>query len=253
VSDRIEREREFHDARFGEESGRPSDRFYHINASSDGFFRRIIEALPEGSRLLDYGCGEGAYCGIHAAANGHRVTAIDISPVAIEQAHRRAEEAGVADRIDFQVMNAEELSFPDDDFDAVGGLGVIHHLDIGRAIDNVTRVLKPDGSAFFVEPLGHNPLINLYRNRTPDERSADEHPLLEADLARVGERFEYFEPTYFHLLGLLAIPAIDRSFLDPLVRRLDDWDQALFRRSSRARKYAWIVGMEMSGPRVQPA
>jgi len=249
MSDRLEREQQFHDARFGDDDGRPSDRFYRINHASDRFFRDVIDDLPPESMVLDYGCGEGAYCALHAAQSGHRVTAVDLSPVAIEHARARAEELGVADGIDFQVMNAEALTFPDDSFDAVGGLGVLHHLEIGTALENVTRVLRSEGQAFFVEPLGHNPLIGLYRRRTPEQRTDDEHPLLTSDLAEIESRFESFDATYFHLLGLLAIPAIGRSRLDELVRRLDSIDRALFERFESIRKYAWIVGMRMSGPR----
>ena len=173
MSDRLARERNFHDARFADgEEGRSAGRFYAVNAASDGYFRRQIESLPEGTKLLDYGCGDKAYCAFHAAACGHSVTAIDISPVAIDRAREEAERLGLAERIDFRVMNAEELELEPDSFDVVGGLGVLHHLELDAALENVTRVLKPGGSTFFVEPLGHNRLINLYRDRTPEQPSS---------------------------------------------------------------------------------
>jgi len=250
VKDRLDREREFHDARFDGEDSRNSGRFYAINKASDRFFRDAIEALPAGSNFLDYGCGEGAYCAVHAAENGHSVTAIDISPVAVEKARERAEEFGVADRIEFGVMNAEDLQLPDASFDAVGGLGVLHHLDLELGLDNITRVMKSDATAFFVEPMGHNPAINMYRDRTPSERTPDEHPLMTEDVDAIGSRFERCDATYFHLLGLLAIPAIGRSFLDPLVDRLDQLDRVLFDHVSPARKFAWMVGLQMSRPRA---
>jgi SAM-dependent methyltransferase len=249
MSDRLEREREFHDARFGDhEEDRPSDRFYRINAASDRYYRDVIDRLPEGSKVLDYGCGAGAYCAYHAAKAGHDVTAVDLSPVAIEQAREQAEAQGLADGITFMVMNAEELSFPDDSFDAVGGLGVLHHLNLAAAIDNVARVLKPDGLAFFVEPLGHNPAINLFRKRTPEQRTPDEHPLVVGDLDFIRGRFARCDATFFHLLSLLAIPVMNRSFADALLRRLDRYDQALFRSVKPSRRYAWMVGLELSGP-----
>lgn len=250
MSDRLEREREFHDARFGDDDeGRPSDRFYQINAASDRYYRDIIDRLPEGSKVLDYGCGAGAYCAYYAAEVGHDVTAVDLSPVAIEQAKQQAEERGLAERITFQVMNAEELSFPDDSFDAVGGLGVLHHLNLSAALENVRRVMKPDGLAFFVEPLGHNPAINQFRRRTPEQRTPDEHPLVVGDLDLISDQFAECDATFFHLLGLLAIPVMNRSFAEGLLRRLDHWDQALFRHVKHARRYAWMVGLELSGPR----
>jgi SAM-dependent methyltransferase len=249
---RLDRERLFHDERFANEDSRRSGRFYAINKAGTRFYEAAIERLPSGSRFLDYGCGEGAYCAIHAALNGCEVSAIDISSIAIEQAAARASEAGVRDRISFQVMDAEDLSFDDSSFDAIGGLGVLHHLNLARSLENLVRVMTPRGRAFFVEPLGHNPAINMYRYRTPDERTADEHPLLADDLRTISSRFAAFDASYFHLLGLLAIPAVGRDLLDPLVDRLEGLDRRLFRRFAPARKYAWMVGLEMSRP-VQAA
>jgi ubiquinone/menaquinone biosynthesis C-methylase UbiE len=75
----------------------------------------------------------------------------------------------------FDVMNAEELEFEDAAFDVIFGSGIIHHLDVPRAYSELARVLAPGGSAVFVEPLGHNPLIRVFRNRTPELRTPDEH------------------------------------------------------------------------------
>lgn len=249
VDDRLERERGFHDARFAEDSeGRAADRFYAINEASDRFYRESIEAMPRGSRILDYGCGDAAYCALHAAKLGHSVVGIDISPIAIDRAGGRAEQLGLADRIEFEVMNAEQLELPDDGFDLVIGLGVIHHLDIASAMREVTRVLKPSGRAVFVEPLGHNPAINMFRARTPEQRTADEHPLVVSDFELIGRYFRSVEPRYFHLLGLLALPLRGRSFFDRAVRALDSADQALFRRVQSAGKHAWMVGLSLSSP-----
>jgi 2-polyprenyl-3-methyl-5-hydroxy-6-metoxy-1,4-benzoquinol methylase len=80
--------------------------------------------------VLDYGCGEGAYAAIHAARRGHQVTAVDISPVAIDRARQNARDAGVDGSIAFHVMNAEALELEPASLDFICGLGVIHHLDI---------------------------------------------------------------------------------------------------------------------------
>jgi SAM-dependent methyltransferase len=252
ASDRLERERQFHDDRFGGEE-RSASRFYAINKASTRFYQSRIEALPKESTLLDYGCGDGAYVAFHAARSGMRVTAVDLSPVAIENAQKQAADEGLADRMDFRVMNAEALEFDDDTFDCVGGLGVIHHLDIDASMENISRVLKPEGSSFFVEPLGHNPAINAFRNRTPSQRTPDEHPLLTSDFGLIERWFDRVEATYFHLLGLLALPARNRGFFDGLVDRLDRADEALFKRVPASRKHAWMVGIDLSGPRSASA
>jgi len=42
------------------------------------------------------------------------------------------------------------------------------------------------GSAIFIDPLGHNPAINMFRRSTPDLRTEDEHPLLLEDFRLAG-------------------------------------------------------------------
>jgi SAM-dependent methyltransferase len=247
TEDRLAREREFHDSRFSDSDGRPADRFYAINRASDSYYKAALDELPPGSAVLDYGCGEGAYAAIHAARRGHQVTAIDISPVAIEHARQDARDAGVDGSITFQVMNAEALELAPASFDFVCGLGVIHHLDIQASLREVARVMKPSAGALFVEPLGHNPVVNLYRRRTPDQRTVDEHPLVMDDLALVRARFAHVDETYFHLFGLLALPLVGRNRFDEALQSLDALDRVVFR--TGLRRYAWMIGLRVSGPR----
>ncbi|MGZ4272357.1 MAG: class I SAM-dependent methyltransferase, partial [Solirubrobacteraceae bacterium] len=217
------------------------------NRASDSFYKAELARLAPGSEVLDYGCGEGAYAAIEAARRGHRVMAIDLSPVAIEHARREAEQAGVADDIDFRVMNAEALEVEPARFDFVCGLGVIHHLDLDASLSEVARVMRPSAGALFIEPLGHNPVINLYRRRTPEQRTVDEHPLLMDDMAVVRAHFAQVDETYFHLLGLLALPMVGRRRFDQVLGGLDALDRVVFR--TGLRRYAWMIALRLAGPR----
>jgi SAM-dependent methyltransferase len=200
-----------------------------------------------GGSVLDYGCGEGAYGALHLAEHGKQVTAIDLSPVAIEHARDTARAKGVDELIDFRVMNAEQLDFPDASFDVVAGNGVIHHLDLDRSLAEVARVLKPGGSAIFLEPMGHNPLINLYRRRTPEQRTEDEHPLKTKDFDVLKRHFDAVDARYFHLLSLAALPFVARR---GLVKRLDSVDRKLFQVVPATQRLAWIVVVRLRGPRT---
>ncbi|MFZ0039970.1 MAG: class I SAM-dependent methyltransferase [Solirubrobacteraceae bacterium] len=247
TDDRLAREREFHDTRFADADGvRPADRFYAINHASDGYFRAALDELSPEARVLDYGCGSGAYVALHAAGNGNRVTAIDLSPVAIETARARAVADGVQDLIDFRVMDAEHLDLESRSFDFVCGLGVIHHLDIEASLAEVARVMTPEATAVFVEPMGHNPAINLYRRRTPEQRTVDEHPLLMSDMDLIRRRFGQVEATYFHLFGLLALPLRNRRRFNDLLGRLDAVDEVALR--TPLRRFAWMVALRLSSP-----
>ncbi|WP_205718493.1 class I SAM-dependent methyltransferase [Actinomadura sp. WMMA1423] len=75
-----------------------------------------IAGLEPGT-ALDLGCGEGADA-VWLARRGWRVTAADISGVALERAARHAEEAGVADRVDWQRRDLA-ASFPEGTYDLV--------------------------------------------------------------------------------------------------------------------------------------
>jgi SAM-dependent methyltransferase len=249
MSDRLERERQFHDARFADDAdARAADRFYAVNEASTAFFQAAIAQLSKGARVLDYGCGAGAYVALYAAGLGHSVTAIDISPVAVAQASRRAAYAGVANRITFRVMDAEALDFERDSFDLVCGLGVLHHLNLATALSEVARVTDRNGRAVFVEPLGHNPLINEYRRRTPEQRTPDEHPLVVGDFGTMRRFFTEVHVTYFHLFGLLSLPLHGHRPFRPVLRSLDRLDQVAFRWLPFLRRHAWMAGVLLASP-----
>jgi SAM-dependent methyltransferase len=56
------------------------------------------------------------------------------------------------------------MSFDDGSFDAVVGSSILHHLDVGRAIDEMYRVLRPGGRIAFAEPNMMNPHIAFERS-----------------------------------------------------------------------------------------
>jgi SAM-dependent methyltransferase len=246
VDERKTRERDFHDARFGAEESRAADRFYAITESSkDGYDSRLLD-VKAGDRVLEFGCGPGSSV-FKLAARGAQVTGIDISPVAVELAAREAERLEFP--VSFATMDAEALEFPDGTFDVVCGYGILHHLSLDRAFGEIARALKASGRAVFSEPLGHNPLINWYRNRTPDQRTVDEHPLLLSDFALAERFFASVNVNYYHLATLAAIPFCKTAVVAPLSRALDKIDQGLFEIAPFVRRYAWYAVIELSEPK----
>ncbi|MEU9888799.1 class I SAM-dependent methyltransferase [Sphaerisporangium sp. NPDC051011] len=77
---------------------------------------REMAGLPAG-RALDLGCGEGADA-VWLAGRGWRVTAVDVSEVALERAAARAVEAGVGGLVEWQRRDLG-VSFPPGVFDLV--------------------------------------------------------------------------------------------------------------------------------------
>jgi SAM-dependent methyltransferase len=138
----------------------------------------------------------------------------------------------------FDVMNAEELEFEDAAFDVIFGSGIIHHLDVPRAYSELARVLAPGGSAVFVEPLGHNPLIRVFRNRTPELRTPDEHPLVKSNYLLAREYFDRIDVTLYGLATLAAIPVLRTGIAGPVISAGKMIDRVLLRRPG-IRWWAW--------------
>lgn len=199
-----------------------------------------------GRTVLDYACGAG-YLSIDMARMGARVTGIDISPVSIEISKANASQAGV--QVDFRVMDAEHTEFPADTFDVVVCAGVLHHMDLQAAYPEIARILKPDGKVVALEALGHNPLINWYRARTPDLRSPDEHPLLMEDLRLAERYFESVRVRYFNLATLAVAPLWKTPLLRPAAQVLGALDELLLRIPGLQRQ-AWMAGLELSAPKA---
>ena len=246
-AERYAREQAFHDDRFADDD-RPANRFYEVAGSSERHYFSLVDSLETSRSVLDYGCGADARTAIRLARAGHRVTAIDISPVAIEHATEQARLAGVEDRITFRTMNAEVLDLESESFGAVVGAGVLHHLDLERSYGEIARVLTPDGRAIFSEPLGHNPVINLYRDRTPEQRTPDEHPFTTADIELARRFFTTVETRSFVVTSLALVPFGRARRSQTAVDSLDRVDAWLMRRFPGLAKYAWLMVLDMRLP-----
>lgn len=236
---RLAREAEFWDVAHTEGVRGPAQRWYALREGREALYRRwCYEAAGRTGSALELGaCLGGA--GFSLAHSGTDVTAIDISPVTVAITNSEAIDRGLG-ALNARVMDAHELDFPGGSFDLVCGTAIIHHLDLDRAIPEAARVLKPGGWAVFTEPLGHNPLINAYRRRTPEMRTPDEHPLTMDDLGRLWDHFARVEVRYFHLASLAAVPLAGSRLFGPALRLLERLDRGLFHFPS-ARGWAWYV------------
>lgn len=105
---------------------------------------RCLEAMEgaEGS-LLEIGCGAGRYTRafLHYRPD-LQVHGCDISHIALAE----AEAADKTGKIEYKLGDALNLPYPDSTFDIVLLFDVFEHVtDVGKAADEVARVLKPGG------------------------------------------------------------------------------------------------------------
>lgn len=241
-NDRLEREKDFHNEAFSSEKRQTTKKYYSTTALSKEFYRTLTQNNVKGKKILEYGCGPGSQA-FTLAALGADVSAIDISDVAIDLVKKKAAEENLD--MDFFVMNAESLEFEDNTFDKVCGSGILHHLDLEKSYSEIQRVLKKNGSAIFFEPLGHNPFINFYRNRTPQLRTEDEHPLLMKDIEFAQKYFSEVNVHYYHLTSIASSFIPFTSVRKPFSALLNKLDNGLFKLLPGLRKNAWIVVIEL--------
>lgn len=116
----------------------------------------IEERLKAGGKVADIGCGHGSSTIIMAQAYPNsRFWGFDNHEKSIETARERARDAGVADRVTFEVVNASEL--PDQQYDLVAFFDCLHDMgDPVGACKSAAQVLAPHGSALIVEPMAGN-------------------------------------------------------------------------------------------------
>jgi cyclopropane fatty-acyl-phospholipid synthase-like methyltransferase len=110
--------------------------------------RELIELcqIDRGKYILDIGCGIGKTACYIAKRLGCRVIGVDVSEKMIEWSKQRAKGEGVADRVEFRVVDAQSLPFEDRLFDAVISESVLAFVpDRQRALSEYVRVTRPGG------------------------------------------------------------------------------------------------------------
>ena len=102
-------------------------------------------ALPEGSPVLEVGCGAGATA-VELARRGHQVYASDRSPAMLRHTQEHAQTSGVGGLVTPILGDAQRLMFPTGVFDLVLALGVLSWLpEPNLAIKEMARVTRPGG------------------------------------------------------------------------------------------------------------
>ncbi len=137
---------------------RGTERFFrpgyaaHLTTSWIPALDGVEEKLRRGAKVADVGCGYGASTIIMARAFPESTfTGFDYHAPSIEAARKAAAEAGVDDRVSFEVASAAE--YPGTGYDLAGFFDCLHDMgDPAGAARHVLTSLAPDGTWLIVEP-----------------------------------------------------------------------------------------------------
>jgi len=116
--------------------------------------------VREGMTILEPGCGMGYFTLPLARMVGPkgRVVAVEVQPKMLSALRRRAQKAGLMDRIDVRETGADGLGLDDlsDKVDFTAAIHMVHEVpDQTCFFSDVWKVLKPGGRLLVVEPKGH--------------------------------------------------------------------------------------------------
>lgn len=114
----------------------------------------VQEKLSRGGHVADVGCGHGASAILMAHTfPKSEFVGIDYHESSIAVARERAKEAGVADRIRFEVATAQALAKIGQKFDLICFMDSIHDMgDPLEAVCAAQHAVAPDGALMLVEP-----------------------------------------------------------------------------------------------------
>ncbi len=138
----LDRDMQYSCAYFAE----PSMSLEEAQEAKKALIARKLRIEP-GMRVLDIGCGWGGMALTLARAYGARVLGITLSERQLEVARARAREEGLAERVEFRLLDYRDL---DQRFDRVVSVGMLEHVGVPhmrRYFSVVRQALEPDGIA----------------------------------------------------------------------------------------------------------
>jgi len=106
------------------------------NKFEENFLARL---LPPGSRVLDFGCGDGCHVGAYITEGQHSYVGVDVSEAAVRACKRKG--------LDALCYSPDgPLPFQDETFDVVISFEVFEHLfNPQRAVAEILRILRNGG------------------------------------------------------------------------------------------------------------
>ncbi|MBN9885946.1 SAM-dependent methyltransferase [Salipiger abyssi] len=110
--------------------------------------------IERGMRVLDIGCGWGGMALTLARDFGARVTGVTLSENQLATAQKRAEAAGLADRVEFRLLDYRKIG---ERFDRIVSVGMLEHVGyphLREYFSKVNDLLEDDGISL-IHTIGH--------------------------------------------------------------------------------------------------
>lgn len=146
---------------FGEQASAYLNSTVHAQGTEFSLLQAAVSGRSD-ARVLDLGCGAG-HVSFHVAPAVAAVVAYDLSEQMLAVVAAAATERGLTN-VQTRLGAAEDLPFADGEFDFVFSRYSAHHWsDLGLALREARRVLKPGGVAAFIDVMAPGlPLLDTH-------------------------------------------------------------------------------------------
>jgi phosphatidylethanolamine/phosphatidyl-N-methylethanolamine N-methyltransferase len=165
----------------------------------------VAAAERIGGRVLEVGVGTGISLPAYSARS--RIIGIDLSEAMLRKARRRVRTSALRNVERLDVMDAENLSFPDASFDVVVAqyvVSTVPHPEI--ALDELARTLRPGGEIVILTRLGAEAGLRRTAER-----------LLQPVVRRLGWRTDFPWDRFGRWIGQRAdLRLVERRAMPPL-------------------------------------
>ncbi|MFQ5646798.1 MAG: methyltransferase domain-containing protein [bacterium] len=204
-----------------------------------------------GQVVLEYGCGSYGDLFINLV-NHHpqEIISVDLSFDSLVNNRKTVQRQHPDIQMNIARSDCHRLPFDHGSFDLVVGRAILHHLNTPAALREIRRVLKPEGRAIFIEPLGTNPLISIYRALTPANRTPEEHPFTIPEIDSFNKYFSRVTHKEFNLFTLpvllLAKVYKDRKTLERILFQARELERTMFGYFPWLQRYSWTTVIELS-------
>ncbi|MFX0024344.1 MAG: class I SAM-dependent methyltransferase [Candidatus Hermodarchaeota archaeon] len=111
------------------------------------YTRKVFEIIPklDNPRILDIGCGTGLPTLELARLTNGEIIGIDIDQIVLNKLKNKINAKGLSNKIKIFNRSIYDTKFEDEMFDIIWDEGVIHILDLKRALNECNRLLKTNG------------------------------------------------------------------------------------------------------------
>ena len=206
VMNRAEREKLIYDS--GSMNRSSYEKIFQRSIIDTEYLNRIISknmTYAEDKEVLEL--GSNAWIGYLHLKNirPKKLYCINISKRELDIGIQYYKNNNICFSVEFHLMDANNPSFGESQFDFIFGGAILHHLDIEVAIKNMSHLIRPNGKILFHEPLGDNPIAKIIRMLTPFARTRDERPISIKDLHQIEK---YFNCSNYFCGGISTLTAM---------------------------------------------